>query len=68
MKNLKGNVMYYVIKVLISSVLIVIISETSKKNSFVGSLFASLPLVSIIAFIWLYYETGDAAKVAELSK
>jgi len=33
----------------------------------VGSLFASLPIVSILAFIWLYYDTADNSKVASLS-
>ncbi|MDP4115247.1 MAG: DUF3147 family protein [Bacteroidota bacterium] len=59
--------MYYVIKILVSSILILIISELSKKSSFVGSLFASLPLVSILAFIWLYYDTGDKSKISSLS-
>ena len=59
--------MYYLIKILISSVIILLISEVSKKSSFLGSLFASFPLVSILAFLWLYYDTGDKIKVASLS-
>lgn len=59
---------YYVIKVITSAILIVAISEISKKNSFVGSIFASLPLISIFAFIWLYVDTGNVQKVIDLSK
>lgn len=59
---------YYIIKVVTSAVLVVAISEISKKNSFVGSVFASLPLVSIVAFIWLYIDTGSVQKVIDLSK
>ncbi|MBZ0180110.1 MAG: DUF3147 family protein, partial [Melioribacteraceae bacterium] len=59
--------MYYVIKIFLSSILILIISEVSKKSSIMGSIFASLPLLSILAFIWLYYDTGDKSKIAALS-
>ncbi len=59
--------MYYLIKILLSAVIIVIISEVAKKSTFIGSLVASLPLVSILALIWLFYETGDKNKISELS-
>jgi len=59
--------MYYFLKILISSILILIISELSKKSSLMGSLLASLPMVSILAFIWLYNDTGDKSKVISLS-
>lgn len=60
--------LYYAIKVIISSLLIVLVSEVSKRSTFFGSVFASVPLVSILAFIWLYIDTKDKAKVAELSR
>ncbi|MGE5351071.1 MAG: DUF3147 family protein, partial [Acidobacteriota bacterium] len=56
------------LKVIISSVLIVLVSEVSKRSTFLGSVFASVPLVSILAFIWLYVDTKDKLKVAELSR
>ncbi|MCL4369025.1 MAG: DUF3147 family protein [Actinobacteria bacterium] len=57
----------YTIKVLISAVLIVLVSEISKRSSTFGGLVASLPLVSLLAIIWLYMDTRDAERVAELS-
>lgn len=60
--------LYYAIKVIISSLLIVLVSEVSKRSTFFGSVFASVPLVSILAFLWLYIDTKDKAKVAELSR
>jgi hypothetical protein len=60
-------VIYYAIKLLISATLIVVISEISKRSSFVGGLIASLPLVSILAFIWLYIDTKSAEKISALS-
>lgn len=59
---------YYIIKVLLSSVTIVAISEISKRNTFAGSILASIPIVSILAFIWIYIDTKDVAKIADLSQ
>ena len=60
--------MLYVIKVLISAGLIVLITELSKRGSTLwGGILASLPLTSLLAFIWLYLDTRDATKIASLS-
>ena len=58
---------YYAVKVAISAVLIVAIAEISKRSSFIGAILASVPLVSVLAMIWLYFDTRDAAKVAALA-
>lgn len=57
----------YVVKVLISATVITIVSEVSKKTGYIGGLIASLPLTSMLALFWLYNDTKDAAKVAQLS-
>lgn len=59
--------MYYTIKILLSALIIVAVSEIAKRSSFLGALLASLPLTSLLAFVWLYLDTGDAQKVAALS-
>ena len=61
------GVAYYVIKVVISSALVVLISEIAKKNGILAGVLASIPLVSFLAIIWLYFETKDVGKIAELS-
>ena len=58
---------YYIIKVLISAVLIVAISEIGKRSSFWGGILASVPIVSVLAFIWLYTDTKDIQKISQLS-
>lgn len=58
---------YYLLKILISAILIVVISEVSKRNPLFGGIIASLPLVSILAIIWLYVDSQDINKVAGLS-
>ncbi len=63
-----GNRMiYYIAKIVITTILIVLISEISKRSTLVGSILASIPLMSVLAMTWLYVDTGDNAKVIELS-
>lgn len=58
----------YVLKVLISALVIVGVTELSKRGgTFWGGVLASLPLTSLLAFVWLYGETGESARVAALS-
>ncbi len=58
---------YYLVKIFITTLLIVAIAEISKRSSFAGALLASVPLISILAMTWLYVDTGDVAKVSALS-
>lgn len=56
-----------VLKILISALLVFAISELSKRNSFLGALLASLPVVSILAMIWLWRDTHDVGRIASFS-
>lgn len=56
--------LYPVIKAAISGVIIAVVSETARRNAALGALIASLPLVSVMAMIWLWRETGDAERIA----
>lgn len=58
---------YYILKIAISLLLIVAISEMSKKSSLIAAIFASLPVISVIAMVWLYIDTKDIEKVSILS-
>ncbi len=58
---------YYTLKIIITTILIVAISEISKRSTFVGAILASVPLVSVLAMIWLYVDTKDILKVSALS-
>jgi hypothetical protein len=59
--------LYYLTKLLLSAGIIVVVSEVAKANAGLGALIKSLPLVSILAMIWLYADTRDTTKIAELS-
>ena len=55
--------LWYIIKIAITAVIIVVISEISKKLPLLGSLIASLPLISVLGMIWIYSETKDVQKI-----
>ena len=59
--------LYTSAKLIITATLIVLISETSKRSTVLAALLASLPLVSILAMVWLYIDTQDVQKVAGLA-
>lgn len=59
---------YYIVKVVVTTALIVLISEISKRSTLAGAVLASVPLVSVLAMIWLYAETRDAAQIAALAR
>ena len=55
------------IKLIFSAIIIVVISELPKKSSFLGGLFASIPLISLLALFWIYFDTKDIYKIVNLS-
>ena len=59
--------LYFVFKIALSAIVIAVISEISKRYSLTGGILASLPIVSVLAIIWLYVDTGSAEKVSKLS-
>lgn len=59
--------MQYALKIVLSTAVIVTVSELAKRSSFWAAALASLPLTSLLAFVWLYLDSGDIEKVATLS-
>jgi hypothetical protein len=59
--------LYLVIKAVVSAIIIVIVSETARRNPGTGALIASLPLISVLGMIWLWRDTQDVARMAEHS-
>ena len=55
-------------KALLSGVIIAVVSEVAKRNPSLGALITALPLVSILAMIWLWGETGDTVRVASYAR
>lgn len=57
----------YLIKVVLSAFVIATVAEVSKRSTLIGGIVVSLPLTSILSLIWLYMDTKDVTKVAQLS-
>lgn len=58
---------HYAIKVLLTAILVVAVTELAKRTSFWAAVLASLPLTSLLAFVWLYLDTRSSEAVAALS-
>ena len=59
---------YYIVKVGISAIVIVLVSEVAKRSSFFGALIASIPLTSLLAILWLHFEKAKLEKISTLSR
>ncbi len=57
---------YYALKLIVSALIIVAVSEIAKRNSGVGALLASLPLTTLLAIIWMQIENTPNLQIAEL--
>lgn len=59
--------LYYAVKVLLSALVIVAVSEIAKRSTAFAAFVASLPLTSLLAFVWLRIDGEEPARIAELS-
>lgn len=59
--------MYFLTKTFITALIVAAISELSRRYTMWAALLASLPLTSILGFIWTYQDTKDTGKIIEMS-
>jgi uncharacterized membrane protein (GlpM family) len=55
------------VKAVISGLLVAAISEISRRNTAIASLLAALPIVSLLAILWMYHDKADVNQIAEFS-
>ena len=55
---------WLIIKYLLTSAVVVAVSEFAKRSDRTGALVAALPLVTLLALIWLYVEKQPEQKIA----
>ena len=60
--------LYLIAKAALSGVIVMAASEIAKRNPTYGAWLISLPLVSILAMVWLGRDTADSARIAALSE
>jgi len=59
--------LYLIIKAALSGAIVAAVSEVARRYPGWGGLLASLPLTSLLAMMWLWRDSGDSERVAELS-
>jgi len=60
-------VLYLLIKAALSGAIVAAVSEIARRYPGWGGLLASLPLTSLLAMIWLWRDSHDPERVAELT-
>ncbi len=59
--------MQFIIKVILSGLIIAGVSELAKKNTAIAAIVIALPIMTIISMIWIYMDTKDLAKISAFS-
>ena len=59
--------LYLIIKAALSGAIVAAVSEIARRYPGWGGLLASLPLTSLLAMIWLWRDSHDPERVAELT-
>ena len=57
--------LYVIVKAVISGILIAVASEVARRWPGWGALIVSLPLLSILAMLWLWRDTHDPGRIAD---
>ncbi|KRR29491.1 DUF3147 family protein [Bradyrhizobium retamae] len=60
--------LYFVIKCALSGIIIAAVSEIAKRSPAFAALIVSLPLLSLLSFLWLWHDTGDAERIASVAE
>jgi hypothetical protein len=59
--------MIYLFKTLLAAAIIVSAAEIAKRNTALAAILLALPLVSIIAFTWMWVEGQSGQKIADVA-
>jgi len=60
--------MYTLFKIFFTAIIVVVISEIAKKSTLIAGIVASIPLTSLLAFVWLHFDTQDIESIRDLSR
>ncbi|MEO6224630.1 MAG: DUF3147 family protein [Sphingomicrobium sp.] len=59
--------LYLIVKAAVSGIIVAAVSEVARRYPGWGGLIASLPLTSLLAILWLWRDSRDELRIAELS-
>ncbi|MHC9419167.1 DUF3147 family protein [Sphingomonas citri] len=55
---------WFIVKALLSGVIVAAVSEMARRSPGFGALIASLPLISVLGMMWLWHDTHDPDRLA----
>ena len=58
---------FSILKVLITAIVIVCAAEVAKRSSLLAGLIVSMPLITVLTLVWLYWDTKDIKQVSDLT-
>lgn len=59
--------MVYFIKIIIAALVIVLVTELSKKDTKLAALLLALPIISFTAYTMIWFESKDTERIAKLA-
>ena len=59
--------MAYFIKIIIATLVIVLVTELSKKDTKLAALLLALPIISFTAYTMIWFESKDVDRIAKLA-
>ena len=57
--------LFYITKVLLTSIIIVLVTEIAKMSDKLGGLLAALPLTTLLIIFWMYFEGFSNEKISK---
>ena len=59
--------MAYLIKIIVATLVIVLVTELNKKDTKLAALLLALPIISFTAYTMIWFESKDADRIAKLA-
>lgn len=50
---------FFIVKIIVSAIVIAVVSEVAKKYTSVGGLIAAMPITTLLTMFWLYFENKN---------
>ena len=60
----KSHLLWLAVKFLLTAAVVVLVSEVARRSDRLGAFIAALPLVTVMALVWLHVEGQPQSKVA----
>lgn len=56
--------LFFIIKVLVSAIIIAAVSEIAKRYTLLGGLIAAMPITTLLSMIWIYLDKKDTTLIS----